>query len=178
MWVVPAPGRWSWVWWCHSGDGQEWGLKLIVDHVIAQRSWLDHVQKPRAYADADSAPKHATWPQDHHGSGQPWILEIGSGLLSGLDFLKGSPWSMMPPEAMFVYSVHAAATKAMLNPEMHVDVLSLCQLLRSWLLEFLGFAASGSHVDLSHLCCHLKPQWCLCPCFRWEPCLGPWSYCS
>lgn len=65
---------------------------------------------------------------------------------------------MMPPEAMFVYSVHAAATKAMLNPEMHVDVLSLCQLLRSWLLEFLGFAASGSHVDLSHLCCHLKPQ--------------------
>jgi hypothetical protein len=32
--------------------------------------------------------------------------------------------------------------------------------------------------DKSGLCCHLRPRWCSDLCCFWEPCVGPWSYCS
>lgn len=38
---------------------------------------------------------------------------------------------------------------------------------------------SGGQTDLNGLWgCHLRPWWCLGPCFHQELCLGPWSYYS
>lgn len=90
------PRQIVWVWWYDSGDGQEWGLRLMVDHVIAQWSWLNGVQKPRASADVDSVPKQAVCTQNNTRSWSRswwWRPEMKNCLLSRLDLHWRSPCS-------------------------------------------------------------------------------------
>lgn len=77
------------------------------------------------------------------------------GSLSRLDLLKGPPWPTMRLETMLVSTVHAAVHD-------HDEVQDPCGRMQSVLLPdalvmLSGFAALGSHVDVSGLCNHLRP---------------------
>lgn len=65
-----------------------------------------------------------------------------NGSLSGLDLLKGTLWSLMPPEAMLVSVVHSAA----LGYDKAQDPRGC-----TW-----SVLALGGHVDVSGLCSHLR----------------------
>lgn len=67
--------------------------------------------------------------------------------LSGLDLLKGCHqrrcwclWSVVLPQAA-------------MKPEIHVII---CSLLTEDLVMYSGFATSGSHIDMSGQCGHLR----------------------
>lgn len=89
----------------------------------------DGVQHPGAYEDADSTSEPDVWRGDLPGSGQQQRPEMRKVSLSGLDHLKGPPWSEMPRETMLVSVVHAAA-QALMKSEIHVEVRGLSCYLR------------------------------------------------
>lgn len=84
------------------------------------------MQQSGACIHADSATERAPWLWVLSSSGQQRRPEIRKALLSGLDLLKGSPCSMMLPEATSVSVDHAAAQAA--RPKIYVDLCDLCQL--------------------------------------------------
>lgn len=50
-------------------------------------------------------------------------------------------------------------SQAEMKPEIHVDICSFsCCLLPAALVLSSGFAAIRSHLDVSEMCCHLKPH--------------------
>lgn len=83
------------------------------------------------------------------GSGKCWRLKMRKIVLSGLDLLEGSPWSMVLMEAM-LSMVHAAAPghDEAWDPWGHMQSVPLSDAF----VVFSGFAVSEHHADLSGMC--------------------------
>lgn len=94
-------------------------------------------------------------------SGQQWRTMMRKGSPSGLDLLKGPPWSLMPPEVMLLSVVHAAVP----DPDGAWDP---CDQVPSMLppVWCLG--------DVLRFFCLRMPSWCECMCSHLSPCWDPW----
>lgn len=95
------------------GDRSERGLRSTCCHCPAGVSRMMDRLNP-----CNLPPSQ---PKDGPGSGQRCRPEMRKGSLSGLNFLKGPPWSKTPQDVMLLSVVQAT-----LKPEIHMDTCSLC----------------------------------------------------